>query len=300
MSESTEDMACRYRGMDTWGTDELLNALWSSQMQAVAACLPALPALTATVAAATRQLAGTQGRLVYAGAGSSGTVALLDAIDLGATFGWPDERLLILLADGLDLGKGLAPEKEDNEESGRRRSDEAALGRNDVVIGVSASGNSAFTVGIVDQARRHGALSVCLTSTPESPLARAAEYPLVVATGAEVLAGSTRLAAGTAQKVVLNLFSTAVMTGLGHVHDNLMVNIRPGNAKLERRCAAIVSEIARVGDIEAALALKRHGTIKQAVLGLAGVPDGEIPILLARTGGNLRAALEAARRPGDT
>lgn len=294
MRESTEDAARRYRGMDTWETHDLVNALWGGQMQAVAACLPALPALAATVAAATRRLAGTRGRLAYAGAGSSGVIATLDAIDLGDTFNWPEGRLLILLAGGLDLTEGLAQQFEDDEERGRHRIEDHGIGADDVVIGVSATGRSAFTIGVVDQARRHGGLTIGLTSTPESPLTIIAEHPVVVATGAEVLAGSTRLGAGTAQKVMLNLFSTALMTGLGCVYDNLMVNVRPGNDKLRRRSIAIVAQIAGVEDARAAEALKRHGDVKRAVLGLAGVPDADIRALLAGTGDNLRAALEAA------
>jgi N-acetylmuramic acid 6-phosphate etherase len=118
----------------------------------------------------------------------------------------------------------------------------------------------------------------------------------VVATGAEVLAGSTRLAAGTAQKVLLNLFSTAVMVGLGFVFDNLMIDVRAGNAKLRQRRAAIVASIAGVDRARAADALARHGDVKRAVLGLAGLSDGETEAALADAGGNLRRALQGIPR----
>jgi N-acetylmuramic acid 6-phosphate etherase len=126
---------------------------------------------------------------------------------------------------------------------------------------------------------------------------RAAEQAIVAATGAEVIAGSTRLAAGTAQKLILNLFSTAVMVGLGFVFDNLMVEVRPANAKLRRRQAAIVASIAQVDRAIAADALARHGDVKRAVLGLAGMSGSEIEAALAGSGGNLRQALGRAARP---
>jgi N-acetylmuramic acid 6-phosphate etherase len=286
--------------MDTWGARDLLNTLWGGQMQAVAACLPALSALASTVSAAVRRLGTAQGRLVYVGAGSSGVIATLDALDLGDTFNWPDDRLLILLAGGLDLTRGLAAHLEDDEGRGRQRVREHGIDANDVVIGVSASGTIAFTVGIIDEARQRGALTIGLTSMAESPLAAASEHPIVVATGAEVLAGSTRLGAGTAQKVMLNLFSTAVMTGLGCVYDNMMVNVRPGNDKLRRRCIAMVSRIAGVDGARAAAALQRYGDVKRAVLGLAGIPESRISTLLAGTGDNLRTALATAAHFEDT
>jgi N-acetylmuramic acid 6-phosphate etherase len=294
MGESTEDVACRYREMDRWNTPELLSVLWAGQMQAMTACVSALPALAAAVKAATQRLGAARGRLVYAGAGTSGVIATLDAVDLGHTFDWPDGRLLIVIAEGLDLTDGLTPVVEDDEQQGRQRVAEHGVGADDVVIGVSASGASAFTIGIVDEARRRGALTIGLTSMPDSPLTVASEHPIVVATGAEVLAGCTRLGAGTAQKVMLNLFSTALMTGLGRVYENLMVNLRPANARLWRRSIAIVARVARVDDVQAEAALKRHGDVNRAILGLAGVPDFEIPVLIGGTGGNLRAALDAA------
>lgn len=295
MTQSTEDAARRYRGMDGWPVPDILNALWNGQMQAVAACYPALPALAEAVTRATERLAGGTGRIVYSGAGSSGVIAALDGVDLGSTFDWPDDRVLILLAGGLDLAAGLAPEAEDSDELGRRLAGDHAIRSSDVVVGVSASGNSPFTTAIVDEARQRGALSIALTSVPGSPLANAADHVLAIATGAEVLAGSTRLGAGTAQKVMLNLFSTALMTGLGCVYDNLMVNLRPDNAKLRRRALAIVTDIARVDETRAAKALERQGDVKRAILDLAGVARADIPSLLAASGGNLRRALEAAK-----
>ena len=292
----TETAARRFQGLDGWGTAEVLETLWSGQSRAVAACLPALPALGRAVDAARERLAGSQGRLIYAGAGSAGALAALDALELGGTFGWPASRLAVLLAGGLDLARGLDAGAEDDAATGRSRVGAVHPGAADVVLGVSASGSSAFTVGVVEEARRRGALTVAIASLEGSPLVAAAEHAVVVHTGAEVLAGSTRLGAGTAQKVVLNLFSTAVMTGLGLVFDNMLCNVRPENAKLRQRCVTIISRIAGVGESAAADALARHGDIPRAVLGLAGLSPADADHALVRSGGNLRSALESASK----
>jgi N-acetylmuramic acid 6-phosphate etherase len=288
---ATEDATSRFKGLDTWPTGEILEALWSSQARAVAACLTALPALAGAVDAAVARLAGTPGRLVYAGAGSSGMIAALDALDLGPTFNWPDDRTIVLVAGGLDLRRGPDPTVEDDASGGRTRARDAGLGPSDVVIGVSASGVSAYIVAVVEEARQRGAMTIAVASRADAPLVRAADHAIVVPTGAEVIAGSTRLAAGTAQKLVLNLFSTAVMVGLGFVFDNLMIEVRPANAKLRQRRTTIVSAIAQVDRATAADALARHGDVKRAVLGLAGMSDAEIEAALTGAGGNLRRAL---------
>jgi len=293
---STEEAAARFQRMDTWPTGSVLEALWSGQMRAVAACLPALPALARAVDAAVERLAApSTGRLVYAGAGSSGMIAALDAADLGSTFNWPEHRTLVIVAGGIDLQRGPDPAAEDDAAGGRAHAIEAALTPADVVLGVSASGGSAHVIAVVEEARRCGAMTVAVVSRTDSALGRAADHAVVVPTGAEVIAGSTRLAAGTAQKLVLNLFSTAVMVGLGAVYDNLMIEVRPGNAKLRQRRAAIVASIAGVEPAIAADALARHGDVKRAVLGLAGLPDPEIDAALAAAGGKLRVALASVR-----
>ena len=276
--------------LDTWSTGDLLEVLWASQAGAIAAVQSALPALQRAVDGAVERLAGP-GRLVYAGAGSSGMIAALDALELGATFNWPDDRGLVLVAGGFDPRRGPDAAAEDDAAGGRAAVREAGLGARDVVLGISASGASPYTVAVVDEARARGAMAVAVAGCAGSPLVRAADHAIVAATGDEVIAGSTRLAAGTAQKLVLNLFSTAVMVRLGFVFDNLMIEVRPANAKLRQRRIAIVASIARVEPSIAADALERHGDVKRAVLGLAGLSDAEIDAALIRAGGNLRAAL---------
>src|SRR6185503_3597381 len=295
-AHGTEATDRRYHGLDTWPTVDILQALWSGQSRAVAACLPALPQLQRAVDGAVERLAGATGRLVYAGAGSSGMIAAVDALDLGPTFDWPEERTLVLVAGGFELARGPDPTAEDDAAAGRARARDAAFERADIVVGVSASGHSAYTVAVVEAARAAGALTVAVSSRADSPLVRAADCPVVVATGAEVIAGSTRLGAGTAQKVILNLFSTSLMIGLGAVFDNLMIDVRPANAKLRQRQAGIVASIARVDPATAADALTRHGDVKRAVLALAGASASELDAVLASAGGNLRVALDRVQR----
>ncbi|MBP2300779.1 N-acetylmuramic acid 6-phosphate etherase [Azospirillum picis] len=294
MAGGTEEAAHRYRRLDVWPAGELLTALWEGQTRALAACAPVLPALAAATEAAAARLSTGSGRLIYAGAGSSGMVAALDALDLGPTFDWPADRLVLLIAGGLDLSRGLAGAAEDDEAAGRADLVRTGAGPEDVVVGVSASGASAYTVGVLRAARERGALTLAVGSVAGAPLLEAAEHPILTLTGPEVIAGSTRLGAGTAQKVVLNLFSTGVMTALGSVYDNMMINVRPENAKLRRRCAAMVARIAGVGEPAAVAALERYGDVRRAVLGLGGVESAEIDRILAETGGSLRRAMERA------
>ncbi|HMI85509.1 MAG TPA: N-acetylmuramic acid 6-phosphate etherase [Polyangiaceae bacterium] len=298
MDEDTESVALRFKGLDTWDVAELLEALWGGQSRAVAACVAALPSLGRAVEAASRRLAAGDGRLVYAGAGASGLIVALDALELEATFDWPRTRTAILLAGGLDLSHGMGSRAEDDANSASARARDLELGPADVVLAASAGGASAFTVAIVQEARRARALTVAFTCVANSALGRVAEHVVIAATGAEVIAGSTRLGAGTAQKVLTSMFSTALMVRLGFVFDNYMVNLRPENAKGARRGVRMVASIARVDENAAAQAFAQHGDIKRAVLGLAGLSRAEVETALGDAGGNMRTALArlASRR----
>jgi len=291
MSAATEAASDRFQGLDRWKTTDILEALWAGQSRAVAACLPAIEAVERAVEDAAARL-GATGRLIYIGAGSSGLIAALDALELASTFDWPEDRLAIMLAGGLDFSQGLDSAAEDDPEAARARLRRLNCTAADVVIGVSASGSSSFTVAAIEEARQAGALTVSIACNPGSALLAAALHPVLVETGAEVINGSTRLGAGTAQKLILNLFSTALMVRLGAVFDNLMVNVRPENEKLRRRCVAMVSRIAGCGHETAADALARTGTVKLAVLALAGVDGDRAADTLRNAGGNLRKALE--------
>ena len=285
----TEAQTPRYRGLDAWPPREILEALLERQFSALAAVRAALPAIEAAALAARDRLR-EGGRLAYAGAGTSGRLALLDAVELYPTFGWPKERTLVFLAGGERAAFEAVEEAEDDEAAGRAAG--SRLGAQDVLVGVSASGRTPFVLGAVEAARERGALTLGVANNPGSPLLQAAEHPVLLDTGPEVIAGSTRLAAGTAQKVALNLFSTLVMTLLGGVYDNLMVGVVPTNEKLRRRAAEIVARIAGVDEEAAERALRRADyEVKTAVLVARGLSPEEARARLLEAGGRLREAL---------
>ncbi|WP_457627320.1 N-acetylmuramic acid 6-phosphate etherase [Oceanithermus sp.] len=282
---TTEDVALRYRSLDTWPSSEILEALLERNFSALAAVRAALGPLERAAEGAAARLREGSGRLVYAGAGTSGRLAVLDAVELAPTFGWPHERLHYLLAGGEGALVRSAEAAEDEAEAGRRRVAEAGVGPDDVFVGVAASGRTPFTVAALEAARERGAFTVGLANNPDTPLLAAAEVGVLLETGPEVIAGSTRLAAGTAQKVALNLFSTLLMVRLGRVYSNLMVGVQASNAKLARRAAGIVAKISSCPLDEAERALEAAG----------GDPRLAVLLLKGRAPDEARAALQAAK-----
>ena len=287
---ATEASSARYEMLDTWDVPTLLASLWEGQLAAVAAVGPALPALARAVdAAATRLAAG--GRLAYAGAGTSGRIAVQDAVELVPTFDWPEDRLVLLMAGG---DAALLRSVENAED---RADVEHSLGAGDVLVGVAASGTTPFTVAAVRAARERGALTIGIANSPRARLLDAAEFPVLIETGAEAIAGSTRMKAGTAQKVVLNMFSTAVMVRLGRVHRGQMVDMQARNAKLRERAVRMLRALTECSAEQAQAALQAAGgKVKLAVLVVHGMTAGEAEALLARHHGNLRAAMVNAMR----
>lgn len=239
------------------------------------------------------------GRLIYAGAGTSGRLALLDALEIPPTFGVSPESVQAVLPGGLTATVAATSALEDDARLGRAEMRRLRVGRRDVLVGVAASGATPFTLAAVAEARRRGARTIGLTTTPGSPLARRAHVAIVPVVGGEVLRGSTRMKAGTAQKLVLNMLSTAAMVRLGHVHEDLMVEVQPLNEKLRRRAASIVAAIAGVSRSEAAKALRAAGGEgKVAVVMLkAGVTAATARRLLVEADGFVGEALRAASRP---
>lgn len=288
----TEEFSPRYKNLDLWPDAEVLTAFWDGQMGAVAAVRPALPAIGAAAAAVAARLEGGGGRLVYGGAGTSGLLAILDGMELNSTFGWPHERLLLLMAGGDRARLQLAGAEEDDAGSAERAIREHGIGGADVVIGVAASGTTAFTVALLCAAGSAGALTVGIANSPESPLLQEAALPIFADSGTEVIAGSTRLNAGTAQKAILGMLSSLVMTRLGHVMDGLMVSLVADNIKLRQRGARIVAEIAGVETPQAEAALESsQGRVKEAILIAQGVTRAEASKALAENGDNLRVAI---------
>ncbi|MBR3370431.1 MAG: N-acetylmuramic acid 6-phosphate etherase [Rhodobacteraceae bacterium] len=289
----TEFSDPRYRDLDRWDSLTALRAIWESQMAAIASIGPALPALAALVEAALPRLRAG-GRLVYAGAGTSIRIAVQDGTELGPTFNWPETRTQYLIAGGEAALKLGIEGAEDDAEDARAQVARAGIGARDVVIGLAASGRTPFTVAAIEASRAAGALTVGIACNGSTPLLDAAEHAVVTDTGAEVVAGSTRMKAGTAQKVVLNMISTQIMVRLGHVHDGLMVDMRPQNIKLRGRAQAMVQRIADVPAQTATTALEQCGwRVKPAVLVAMGTPPDSADAALDRAGGILRDAMAA-------
>jgi len=292
MTRKTEEFSPRYKGLDLWSDAEVLTAFWDGQMGAVAAVRPALPAIARAAAAVAERLGHGDGRLVCGGAGTSGLLAIQDGMELTSTFGWPPERLLFLMAGGDQARLQLAGAKEDDAGSAERAARDHGIGPADVVIAVAASGTTPFTVALLRAARSAGALTVGIANCADTPLLQEAEQPILVDSGSEVIAGSTRLNAGTAQKATLGMLSSLVMTRLGHVMDGLMVSLVADNKKLHARGARIVAEVAAVAPELAEASLERsQGRVKEAILVAQGATEQQARKALAENGDNLRLAM---------
>ncbi len=287
----TELSDSRYQSIDTWDSQTALHAMWESQMAAVACVGPVVPVLAQVVDAAVPRLRAG-GRLVYAGAGTSIRIAVQDGTELGPTFGWPDARCVYLIAGGPKALMQAVEGAEDDTDAARTQVNEARIGPQDVVLALAASGRTPFTIAAIQAARDCGALTVGMACNPDTDLLTAAEYAILTQTGPEVIAGSTRMKAGTVQKVLLNMLSTQIMIGLGHVHDGLMVDMRAQNAKLRQRAIQMVARIALVPDAQAEQALlQTDWQIKPAVLVALGLSETAAQRALADSGGLLRAAM---------
>lgn len=290
---ATERHDPRLADLDDWPPEIQLRALWEGQLAAVAAVGPALPALAAAVAAASVRLRGaTAGRLVYAGAGTSARLAVGDGAELDPTFAWPPSRLLLLPAGGADSLLGAIENAEDDAEGARAAVAGHAIGAADVAIGVAASGATPWTCAVIEAARAAGALTIGIANSPGAPLLTLAEHPILAETAPEPIAGSTRMKAGTAQKVLLGLFSTALMAQLGRVYRGRMVDMQPRNAKLRGRAARIVAELSPADEAGARAALEATGgRLKEAILVANGRSPPAAAESLRRQGGSLRRAL---------
>jgi len=269
--------------------------MYEGQLAAAAAVRPALGVIAAAVEDAVPPLR-RGGRIVYCGAGTSGRIGVQDGAELPPTYDWPADRVVFVIAGGLDALVRSTEQAEDNEEAGAQAMADAKIGADDVVIGVAASGTTPFTIGALRAADAAGAVTIAVANNPDAPLFAVARHRILADTGSEVVAGSTRMKAGTAQKIVLNLFSTAVMVRLGRVYRGLMVDMRARNAKLRRRAATMVSQILGCAEAEAARHVEAaDGEVKSAVLIGLGLSRGEAAQLLQRHGGSLRSAIEARK-----
>jgi N-acetylmuramic acid 6-phosphate etherase len=279
-------------GLDTLSVPQLLTLMNEADAEAPKAVARALPELTRAVDAVARQLRAG-GRLIYIGSGTSGRLGALDAAECPPTFGIEPEQVQAYIAGG-DVALRLGVEgAEDDAEAGAAVADKLAVGPHDAFVGIAASATTPYTVAALRRARERGAVAIAIGCAATGPLYEAADIAVVLAVGPEVLSGSTRLKAGTAQKLALNMLSTATMTQLGHVYGDMMVDVRITNAKLRRRAIGIVRRIAGVDESSATEALRAAGDdVKTAVVMLRrGVTVEAARDLLRAADGQLRRVI---------
>jgi N-acetylmuramic acid 6-phosphate etherase len=233
------------------------------------------------------------GRLFYIGAGTSGRLGVLDASECPPTFHTPPELVQGVIAGGDRALRFSVEGAEDDAEQGRRDLEARAFGPTDALVGIAASGRTPYVLGALRYAREVGALTIGLSCTANSPVAAASEIAITPLVGPEILTGSTRMRAGTATKLVLNMLSTGVMIRLGYVYGNLMVNVQPSNKKLVERARRIVAQLAGVSYGQAAQLLEAGGSVRAAiVMHKRKVTRAEAETILARAKGSLRGALQ--------
>lgn len=296
----TERHSPRYSAIEAWSPGDILEAMIEGQFAAVAAVRAARPAL-AEAALAIEPRLRDGGRLTYAGAGTSGRLAVQDGAELMPTFSWPQERLLLLIAGGREALVQSVEGAEDESEEAIRLVERCEIDRLDVLIAVAASGTTPFTLACLREAKQRGALTVAIANNRDTPLLAEADHPIWLDTGPEPIAGSTRMKAGTAQRIALNLLSSLVMIRLGRVYRGLMVDLKAVNKKLIRRGEKILLELSGRSREEVHEALHRAGgNVKTALLLLEGCDLEEAARMLNRSGGRLheaKAMLETRRGP---
>jgi N-acetylmuramic acid 6-phosphate etherase len=297
--KATEQRNPRTRRIDVKSTTEILRAIHREDASVARAVRRALPAVTHAVDAITAALQ-RGGRLFYIGAGTSGRLAALDAAEIPPTFGTPPRLVQAVIAGGRRALTHAVEGAEDNRAQGMR--DLAALGLSsrDAIVGIAASGGTPYVLGALEYAKRKGAVTIAVTSNPKTPITQTAKIAIVTATGPEVITGSTRMKAGTAQKLVLNMLSTATMIRLGRVYDNWMIGVALTNHKLRARGLRILMEASGAGVAESTRALGQSGHNLAAALIIlqTGASASEAGRLLRDTHGHVHHALNHAKTVG--
>jgi N-acetylmuramic acid 6-phosphate etherase len=280
--------------IDALPTGEMLRVINAADHEVPAAVERELPNIAAAVDAIVERLQ-SGGRLFYLGAGTSGRLGVLDASECPPTFNTPPELVQGLIAGGDFALRHSIEKAEDDPEQGKQDLRERNFNARDALVGIAASGRTPYVLGGLEYARQLGALTVGLSCTPNSQVARAAEIAITPVPGPEMITGSTRMRAGTATKLVLNMISTGVMIRLGFVYGNLMVNVQPTNGKLTDRARRIVVSITGLPYDEASWLLAEAGSVRVAVLmHRCKLSKHEAEERLAAAKGRLRAALDMA------
>ncbi|MEZ5779673.1 MAG: N-acetylmuramic acid 6-phosphate etherase [Paracoccaceae bacterium] len=293
---TTEEMNPLAKGLDAKPSDEVLRRLLSGQVEAARAVADALPAIEAAAGIAADALR-SGARLVYAGAGSSALMANADAMEINGTFGIDPDRILLLMAGGLPKDAHMPGDSEDDAAAAGRAAE--AIGPGDAVIAVTASGRTPYPLAIARIAKARGARVIAIANNRDAPVFGSADVAVCLPTPPELIAGSTRMGAGTAQKIALNMISTLMGIKLGQVHDGMMVGLIADNDKLRGRAAGMVAAIAGVSGGAADIALgDAKGNIKLAVLIAKGMAAAAADAALTQSNGNLRSALARIEETG--
>ena len=291
----TESPSLEHMRLDEYTIDDLVAAFTDDQLVAVNAVRAARAQIAAAVSAAVPRLE-RGGRLIYVGAGTSGRLGLLDSVELYPTFSWPRERAIALLAGGADAVYQAVEGAEDKLGQGALDLQATGAGPNDVVIALAAAGTTPYTLGALRAAREAGALTIGIANNPDAPLTLEAEIGITLDTGSELISGSTRLKAGTAQKITLNTFSSCVMVRLNKVYGNLMVDLKPTNAKLTQRAIRLTMLATGTDEVTAQKTLEESQfQIKVAIVAIVKKIDiNEAKARLAAARGNVRVAMTGA------
>jgi N-acetylmuramic acid 6-phosphate etherase len=293
----TETPSDRHPDLDLYATDDLVRAFTADQEHAAAVVHAAAAELARAVDAAVPRIAAG-GRLIYAGAGTSGRLGLLDSVELLPTFGWPKERAVALVAGGRPALFEAVEGAEDDRVQGAADLSALQPTPQDVLIALAASGVTPYVLGVLEAAKAAGALSIGIANNADAPVTFAADVGITLDTGSETISGSTRLKAGTAQKIALNTLSSAIMVRLHKVYGNLMVDVLPTNAKLRQRAIALTVRATGADEAEARAVLEQcHYRVKTAIVALrlkTGVAAAQAA--LDRASGSVRQALAPAAK----
>ncbi len=290
---TTEKRNENTRNIDIASTCDILKMINNEDKKVPLAVEQAIDQIAAVVDVVTEAFRNG-GRLFYIGAGTSGRLGVLDASECPPTFGVPADMVIGIIAGGDEALRTAIEGAEDSKEAAVEDLANHGLQPRDVVIGIAASGRTPYAVGGIEYANEIGCITGCITTSKDSEIAKVATYPIEAVTGAEPLTGSTRMKSGTAQKLILNMITTAAMVKLGKVYENLMIDVQMSNNKLVSRAKRIVMEVTGVDETIAETYLDRYRSVKYAIFGiLSHIEEKEkIEELLAEFNGNIRESLK--------
>jgi len=293
---STEKRNGNTKNIDLCETKEILTLINNEDKTVPLAVEKALDQITAVVDVVTKSFK-KGGRLIYIGAGTSGRLGVLDASECPPTFGVKDDLVIGIIAGGDQALREALENVEDSKEAAIKDLEKHQLTKHDVVVGIAASGRTPYAVGAVEYAKTQGCHTACVTTSELSPIAKVVDYPIEAITGAEPLTGSTRMKSGTAQKLILNMITTASMVKIGKVYENLMVDVKMSNDKLISRAQRIVMEVTGAPQQVVQQHLEKYNSVKYAIFAIMSQIEEEdkITALLDENNGNIRESLKKVR-----